>query len=493
MSTLTEPTVTPAVSRSQSRSVRRIAFSFVLVVVCVWLVLSASGQPENESAATGGIALGLWCLALSAILPNSDVHQFRLRMMPLILVGWSIVFGFTSYAWLQTPQGTPGKILPSSVTAAEWMVGLAATAMWAGYWLTVPTSGGGALTRYFCTRTTTTRLGSAAVRMYGLASLARLALYATSGTVGYTGSTGTALVGPQVQVLNVLAEIAPAAILVASYQAFVERLPGAQRRLAVLVVLECGYATVAGIKEPIVYAFISAGLPWLVNRGKVPIVAASLAALAFVFVVVPANSAFRSHLRDGSNAVSVQNAVSFIPQILRSTVQSVTNGDDRAAAVGMATSRIRNIDNVAIIVQLTPSQIPFRSLRDLLEAPVVGFVPRAVWPSKPVFNVGQQFSRDYYQLGTTNTASSITPIGDLYRYGGWVVLLSGMVLLGVILRFLDQSVAYGALAGQILFISLGPMLAKAETDALTLLASIPSIALGVWLAVSMATRRSEEP
>jgi hypothetical protein len=51
----------------------------------------------------------------------------------------------------------------------------------------------------------------------------------------------------------------------------------------------------------------------------------------------------------------------------------------------------------------------------------------------------QQISEEYYDIpASANNAAAVTPIGDLYRYGGWTVVVLGMAILGAWIRFLDQ-------------------------------------------------------
>ena len=153
--------------------------------------------------------------------------------------------------------------------------------------------------------------------------------------------------------------------------------------------------------------------------------------------------------------------------------------------------RVSRIGDVAIIVQRTsPSDIAYRPLTELLEAPFLGLVPRAIWPGKPILATGYQFSQQYYDLAPSQyTSSAITPEGDLWRHGGWLVLIAGMLLFGAGVRILDAATAdTNTVPLQLLLVvSFVPLIVKHETDAVTMLASVPSLLFGVALAARIVT------
>jgi hypothetical protein len=159
--------------------------------------------------------------------------------------------------------------------------------------------------------------------------------------------------------------------------------------------------------------------------------------------------------------------------------------------------RISRIGDVAIIVQrTTPSDIAYRPVTELLEAPLLGLVPRAVWPGKPVLATGYQFSRQYYRLAPSQyTSSAITPEGDLWRHGGWLVLIAGMLLFGAGVRILDATIGdlRTAPVHVLLVLSFFPLIVKHETDAVSLLASVPSVLFGVVIAARLVTLRFRRP
>ncbi|MGH7968341.1 MAG: hypothetical protein ACREIC_06390, partial [Limisphaerales bacterium] len=71
--------------------------------------------------------------------------------------------------------------------------------------------------------------------------------------------------------------------------------------------------------------------------------------------------------------------------------------------------------------------------------PYYPFIPRFVWPSKPVLDKGRRFS---VATGSTDTSSmAITYPGDLYSLYGLPGIVVGMLLLGVVCQALTNTVA----------------------------------------------------
>lgn len=83
-------------------------------------------------------------------------------------------------------------------------------------------------------------------------------------------------------------------------------------------------------------------------------------------------------------------------------------------------------------------QIKYASPSRLIEVPLASFVSRSIWPDKPIqltmYDLGQEY---YDQQVTAYTASSITPIDGLFRYGGWIPMSVGMFVLDCGARVLE--------------------------------------------------------
>jgi hypothetical protein len=146
-------------------------------------------------------------------------------------------------------------------------------------------------------------------------------------------------------------------------------------------------------------------------------------------------------------------------------------------------------------MQRTPDEVKFLSPVQLVEAPIVILVPRAVWPGKPILDTGYDFSQTYYDLpASAYTSSAITPVGDLYQHGGWIPVIVGMFLLGCGVRLLDDVMdVRGNPHSIFLFLLLFPTLVKQENDWIGMLAGTPGTLLVWLLAVYLTFRKRERP
>ncbi len=206
------------------------------------------------------------------------------------------------------------------------------------------------------------------------------------------------------------------------------------------------------------------------------------------------NRAMAALVRQPVNLTPSQG-VATAPSLLE---QTVTSGESVSVAVGSIdylVQRIREIDNVAIVVQRTPKQLHFVSPFQLAEAPVIDMIPRAIWPGKPILATGYQFSQEFYELpASVYTSSTDTMVGGLYWHGGWISVIIGMAIFGGIVRLLDEILDARANPHAIfLLLLLFPALMGGETDWSALLGALPTT-LFVWLlsiAIIFRSRRRE--
>jgi hypothetical protein len=82
-------------------------------------------------------------------------------------------------------------------------------------------------------------------------------------------------------------------------------------------------------------------------------------------------------------------------------------------------------------------------------APFYPFIPRVLWPDKPIFNKGVRLS---VALGRPpTTSSSVTTVGDLYTMYGTFGVAAGLFIYGVVLQLYMNWVARQSLSERQLF------------------------------------------
>ena len=329
------------------------------------------------------------------------------------------------------------------------------------------------------------------------ASAARpaLATSPSTGLLGYVGNVSSAVVSASSYggVLAALGLCAPLGVAAAAMRVFIERRQRAWITLAILFSAEITLGAISGFKGNFVIAVLAVAIPFSVSRRRLPKIPLILGGLAFLFVVIPFNGAYRSAVRQGSVTLTPNQGISVAPEVLQQTVTGANVTATLSNSFSYLTQRIREIDNVAIIVQRTPEQIGFRSPVDLVAAPLAGVVPRAIWPGKPLNLTGYEFNQEYFdQPPTVYTSTPETFVGGLYLYGGWLPMLAGMFLLGCGVRLLDDQLDVRSNKhGIFLVLLLFPQLVTGESDWVSVLSAIPATTF-VWLvAIAVTFRRSQ--
>ena len=82
------------------------------------------------------------------------------------------------------------------------------------------------------------------------------------------------------------------------------------------------------------------------------------------------------------------------------------------------------------------------------------FIPRSIWPGKPVLSIGRWYADDVLNWGTGTSEAAVTVPGDLYLNFGADGVLIGMLGYGLVLRLLyDRLVVNGhTVVGRCLFV-----------------------------------------
>lgn len=468
------------------------------------LAVAVSAPLPGPAVVWGSVALAAWCAALLC-LTAAAADRRGLGLAEWKIGAWSLAWcavtsGLATAAWSPVQQDAGAEIAITSVMRALWLLGVAMTAWAAGY-TAGPHRIAARAVRAFMARMAARYPGevrSAAVPwvLYLTGTAARLAGLALTGRLGYVGdsaSAASAASGYQ-QVLNLLSLAAPLGVAVSAFRTWREGRPRALPVTLFLFACEVTFGAIAGGKQNFAVAVLALAIPWSASRRRLPKRILAGGVLVFVFLVIPFTSAYRSAASGGTVTLGAGQAASGAPAIFRRVASGVS-----LPAAGQSLSylaqRVQEIDGPAIIMQRTPSQIPFVSAAQLAEAPVAAVIPRALWAGKPVLADGYQFSQQYYGLPPgVYTYSAITPAGDLYRHGGWIPVVAGMFLLGCAIRVLDDVLDVQASPpAALLVLLLFPAIVKAETDWVTLLATTPGVVLAWLIAVRFSFARRSEP
>lgn len=473
----------------------------------------ATASEPTHAVAWGSIGFAAYAASLLCLVGGGKGRSLGLGRWwfgSWTLLWYGVAFGLATLTWVQPQTGSTAEISVSSVLRALWLVAVGTT-LWAfGYFV-----GPGRSARRFGTRvmaalslrfTAEVRSPLAPWILYAITTAARIASLATTGRLGYLGNAESAVstASGYQQVLSDLSLFAPLAVAAAALQVWRERVPGARVTLTVLFLAEIAFGAAAGGKQNFIITVLAVAIPFTTSsftadrrrshKGLLSFTGLAFAGLAFLLIAIPFNQAYRSAVRNTSGTLSAREALDAAPSILGQTIGAGDAGVLSSSAKFLM-NRTTEISSPAIIVQRTPSEIGFLSPVQLVEAPIVTLVPRAVWPGKPLLDPGYEFSQTYYELpATVYTSSAITPVGDLYRHGGWIPVIAGMFLLGCGVRLLDDVMdVRGNPHSVFLFLLLFPTLVKQEDDWVGMLAGLPATLLIWLLAIWLTFRKRERP
>lgn len=473
-------------------------FLFAGTSVLLFQALSVSDRP-TQAVVWGGIALAVYACGFLCII--SALHRQGLSRWlfgPWILIWYALTYGFATITWRQPQVGnTVALIALPSVLRALWLVAVGMTAWAGGYFV-----GPGMLARSMTakgvakvTHTFSSHVRSLAAPwiLYAIGTAARTASVLTTGKFQYIGNaiSGDNAATGYGQILSTLTLCAPLAIAAASLQVFGERLPSARITLGILFLSEISVAAISGLKVNFLVAVLAVIIPYSAARRKLPRATLITSALIFILVIIPFETAYRSTINESSASSSSFQVIQNIPEILKQTLDADGILNTIPTSIDYLLLRVQEIDSSAIIMQRTPGQVGYADPAQLAEIPLIGFVPRAIWHSKPIEDQMYQVSQEYYeQPSTVHTAAGITPVGDLYRFGGWITVIVGMLFLGCVVRLLDD-VFDVRKNPQVIFLMLllYPSVVVAESGWVAIFSGIP-LTIMVWLfSVAVIFRR----
>ncbi|WP_164205452.1 hypothetical protein [[Micrococcus luteus] ATCC 49442] len=280
------------------------------------------------------------------------------------------------------------------------------------------------------------------------------------------------------QPLSILSNLKYVALFGAAARVYVEKKDSPIPFLIPLASVTLLWGLLEGMKESFVTCLVSIAVPYFIGKGKLKLLPIFMTLVVFVVIVTPAVSALRTDVRGDRGSMDVNSALAAATERIFST--DTYNGSSDNDSVDSIASRVRLVDNVAVIAQRTPSEIPFRSMDELAIAPISALIPRLFWPDKPVQISGYEFFKNYYG-GLSKSSSAITLPGSLYLYGGVSVVVIGMCLCGFLLRGFDDVIrARSSLTGALLVSISFTIIVKQEIDVSTFLATIPVLA-ATWI------------
>jgi hypothetical protein len=137
----------------------------------------------------------------------------------------------------------------------------------------------------------------------------------------------------------------------------------------------------------------------------------------------------------------------------------------------MSVKRMDMLTSVGLVLWLGPRASLLQGKESWWMIPYYPFIPRFLWPSKPILEKGRRFS---VAAGSTQDSSmAVTYPGDLYALYGLPGVVLGMLLLGIVIQALTNTIT-GTLDKRRLFVyaAMFMFVNELETDSFSYLTSL---------------------
>ena len=267
--------------------------------------------------------------------------------------------------------------------------------------------------------------------------------------------------------------------------------------VGVLIAAHVGAGALAAFKSQVVFPLVIAGVAYFLATRRLPWVFIGWAALALMLayaVVEP----FRAHIGRFGPPATLGAAVTAAGSAYRNRDALVAESD-----VGRGEALARRVDLLgmtSVAVEYVARGGLTRAERhrfqdSLILAPVLAFVPRAIWPGKPSYSrAGLWFNQTVLgRWHDTRTSVGMGPIGYLTMMGGTGMVVLGFFGFGVLQALLFDGVARAGAGGLIVYLSVARVLVTIPTSfgpAVTgVLRMLPVAVVAQWLLLRPTRRR----
>lgn len=416
--------------------------------------LLTSWVAVNESSLTWGVLSVLTGAGASLFLLLSTPVRRAGLFLPMCFIGlWTLGFGLASLKWLDPEQEM--LMLSRGLQTGSLPLGLSLAAASLVAW-----SWGYAFIDFRLTRGVLTSfrrwtVGKSAggphaysiprvMALYGVGLGARLLLVATGRYSYITSDLQGAITqsSPITAVLGHVEFLTTVSLLILAVITF-ERSSKSSGGLLVLVFLiEVPFGLLGGMRSFIILRLVAVGVIYVLLRRRFPL--SGLVSLLLILAFLsPFTNAYREQVRRNSGTVvDAAGAAGLIPVLLTSTIREMSPADLATGPLEFATQRLRFVDEAAIVRQRVPSELDHIPLPDTLVEALTVLVPRAIWSEKPVYTVGLEYARDFWdQPGSVVSSRSPTFPGEAFYRGGWLGVAVLMGGLGAVMAAINRALS----------------------------------------------------
>jgi len=260
-------------------------------------------------------------------------------------------------------------------------------------------------------------------------------VYVITDATSQTTTRGLESLGVLKTDLFLLARMAqPLSILILAYAQCRYRRPYMSPLLLGVVLFQLFFGFVIDFKSEALIGGVLVVLTNLLVNGRVPKawVALMLAVVIIGFPLLQANRAVRNE--QGANSTTVSKNVEQTFTRVLEAKERVNSGSERAQT---ALERLTLKGDVDLIVRGTDNGVPFQ-YGHTLSPLITAFIPRLIWPAKPYVATGRILNEEFHLSEDPDTYISPSHLGELYWNFGWLGVVIGMSLIGLLLGTISR-------------------------------------------------------
>jgi hypothetical protein len=197
----------------------------------------------------------------------------------------------------------------------------------------------------------------------------------------------------------------------------------------------------------------------LLKRRRIPWLAVCLTAMVILFLQVGKNEFRAVYWADRTNGGGVMERVTFWLERSASQWEAVFESGDSEDAQSLASMSLRRtslLTQVAHVIDLTPSEVPFQN-GATYKYLAVTFIPRFLWPDKPSVNEANRFYQVAYAMttesGLEDVSIAVGALAEAYINFGWTGVIGIMFMIGLALGVYERT--FGLTHSSSLFLGIG--------------------------------------
>jgi hypothetical protein len=186
-------------------------------------------------------------------------------------------------------------------------------------------------------------------------------------------------------------------------------------------------------KEPLIMTLLLLLAGRVMLQRRVPWVAITCAALFTLFVVFPLVEGRRDAVLRGED-FRMEHLTAHLTG--GAPVEGVV--DLTARTVGQVLARFHGADSFAIVLNRVPDEIPHPGVSSTLSRLAVSFLPRFLFPDKPLIHQGFVFNEIFFGRATESVSIATFQIVEAYYLAG----ITGIVVIAIFMGWVGSLVGY---------------------------------------------------